>query len=490
MQLPAVTTEQLVLAIDQGTSSTRVIAFGSYAQEICKDQIKIGYAKTCHEQYKEQDPQVYLDSTVECLNHVFDKIKQLNLNPNIVKAIGITNQRETIVLFNKKTGKALGHAIVWNDIRTNTMMENLERQEDAKKVNEKTGLRFNPYFSASKVKCLIGENDEVRRLHDSGDLCFSTVDTWILYNLTGGVDGGGVYKTDKTNASRTMLVDKDTFEVDDFLLGFFGMPNLQFPEICPSNGVFGVLKVSKWSEYQIDISGVIGDQSAALIGHLGFEEGLNKVTDGTGCFVMYFTGNRRVKSENLLSTILFDKKEEAPIYALEGSIQVCGTIIPWLEEHCGIKSSSQFGEFANLYDNDDIIFSSGFNGLMAPHWCPDVKGMICGASFESQPGNIIRAASESIAFEVKSNVDEIEKVMNQSSIPHLNVDGGLSNSQELMQIQCDITGKKVVIPPMTEPTALGVAVVAGRGKNVWKDFDDVKQKFSLSMKSSKILETK
>lgn len=469
------------LAIDQGTSSTRVISFDRKGKERYKKQIKIGYVKGIVDHYVEQDPYVYLETAIRCLNEVLEQMKEDGVDPSLIAGIGITNQRETIIPMDITTGRAVGNAIVWSDTRAADIAESLAKHSRSKEIMDRTGLRFDAYFSALKAKWLVENDNQVRELYFAGKLACCTVDTWLLYNLTGG-SGKGIFATDKTNAQRTMLYDKTFPWEDGCFLEFFGLEKLNLPKVCSSSEEFGTIKVSNLKNYNIKITGLIGDQSSALVGHLGFKKGSIKVTYGTGCFVMCCTGEDPVASKRgLLTSVLLDRKDHEPMYALEGSVQTCGKIIPWLKTQGYLpgeeKIEKEFNELLGSWDNGGIVFISALGGIKAPHWIPGAKAISTGLTYDGTSGNFVRAVGESITHQVEDNIEAI-KGDTGVGIVSLNVDGGLAKSGELMQIQSDISQLTVRIPEMTEPTAFGAAVVGGLATGFWTSLEHLEDQIT------------
>lgn len=468
-------------AIDQGTTSTRFIIFDRYGQ------IKVSHQVEFPQYYPnpgwiEHDPEEIIDSIHTCLNEVSSQLHHMGIKSDQIKSIGITNQRETTVVWNKTTGAALHNAIVWADARTSETVKKLKAQKassstgglDASQIQEICGLPISTYFAAVKLRWILDHDADVRKVYEEGNLAFGTIDSWILWNLLGGLNGGR-HITDPTNASRSMLMNIRTLSYDERLIKFFGLEKLNLPTIVSSSEVYGRLGTGHFSG--IPLAGCLGDQSAALVGQLGFEPGEAKNTYGTGCFLLYNTGSKPVISKNgLLTTIGFQFKGSPPVYALEGSIAVAGSAIKWLRDNIGlIKDSAEIGELASkVKDNAGVVFVTALSGLFAPYWRDDARGTIVGLTQYTTKEHICRAVLEATCFQSKAILDAMEKDSN-APFKRLKVDGGMTNSDAAMQIQADILGIEVVRPKMRETTALGAAIAAGFAVGVWKNTDELKQ---------------
>ncbi|UYV67246.1 GK [Cordylochernes scorpioides] len=412
----------------------------------------------------EEDPLEILSSIQTCIRHTIDDLQVKNYQVSNIKAVGITNQRESTIIWNSKTGQPFCNAVIWLDNRTVQTVENLiDSTPDKNKefLKSKCGLPFSPYFSAVKIRWLLDNHPELRDLFQSGEYIFGTVDSWLIWNLTGGPNGG-IHITDVTNASRTMLMNLQTLSWDPELCNFFKVPLNILPDIKSSSEVYGTIQEGPLKG--ICISGCLGDQSAALLGHSCLEPGQAKNTYGTGCFILYNTGREPVESKHgLLTTVGYKLGPDAPtIYALEGSVAVAGAAIKWLRDSLGIiKSTSEVESLAASVDSShNVIFVPAFSGLYAPHWDPHARGTICGLTQFSTRNHIVRATLEAISYQTK----EIINAMNLDSgtnLTRLNVDGGMSVNHLFLQIQADILGIPIVKPQFQEATALGAAIAAG-----------------------------
>uniref|UniRef100_A0AAQ5ZDP7 Probable glycerol kinase n=1 Tax=Amphiprion ocellaris TaxID=80972 RepID=A0AAQ5ZDP7_AMPOC len=436
----------LVAAIDQGTSSTRFLVFNSKTAELLSHhqvEIKQSFPK---EGWVEEDPKEILQSVYECMERTCEKLTQLNIDISNIKAIGVTNQRETTLVWDKETGEPLYNAIVWLDLRTQSTVENLINKTPGRNKNHlkhKTGLPISTYFSAVKLRWLMDNVKEVHEAVVSHRAMFGTVDSWLIWCLTGG-KSGGVHCTDVTNASRTMLFNIHTMDWDAELWALSGIP----------------------------ISGCLGDQSAALVGQMCFQDGQAKNTYGTGCFLLRNTGAKPVMSEHgLLTTVAYKLGRDKPAcYALEGSVAIAGAVVRWLQDNLGIIGSSEELEklAASVGTSYGCYFVPAFSGLYAPYWEPSARGIICGLTQFTNKRHLAFAALEAVCFQTR----EILDAMNQDSgipLTQLQVDGGMTSNKLLMQLQADILCIPVVKPSMPETTALGAAMAAGaaEGVSVW-----------------------
>jgi glycerol kinase len=454
-----------VLSIDQGTTSTRAILFTHDGKIHATGQKE-------HEQifpkagWVEHDPIEIWDNTREVIGNCLGKANAANTQ---IAAIGITNQRETAVVWDKNTGKPVYNAIVWQDTRTDKIAAELGGDEGPDKYKDICGLPLATYFAGPKVKWILDNVDGAREKADAGDLLFGTTDTWTLWNLTGGVDGG-VHVTDVTNASRTMLMDLKSLTWDENIASDMGIPMSMLPEIKSCSEVYG-----ESSKLGVPIAGILGDQQAATFGQACFEKGMSKNTYGTGNFMLLNTGTEAVPSENgLLTTLCYKIGEQDAVYALEGSIAVSGSLVQWLRDNIGlIDDAPQIEDLAKeVDDNGGAYFVPAFSGLFAPHWKSDARGAIVGLTRFVNKGHIARAALEATAFQTR----EVAEAMNADSgvdVKELRVDGGMIANDLLMQFQADILGVDVVRPEIAETTALGAAYAAGIAVGFWDGEQDV-----------------
>lgn len=462
----------LVGALDQGTSSTRFLVFtANSAQLLTYHQVEVQLAFP-HEGWVEADPDELLRSSLLCIEKTVENLRALEVDEADIAAIGITNQRETTVVWDRSTGRPLHNAIVWLDNRTTQTVQKLlqkcpEKDKDA--LKELCGLPITSYFSAVKLRWLLDTVPAVSEAMRAGNLLFGTVDTWLVWNLTGGVNGG-LHITDVTNASRTMLMNLSTLQWDDYLCRFFDIPKSVLPEIRSSSEVYGHL--TSGALKGVPISGILGDQQAALVGQTCLQQGQAKNTYGTGCFLLYNTGCKIVQSTHgLLTTVGYQMGKDAPVtYALEGSVAIAGAAVRWLRDNLGLISDySQMETLSReVADTGGVYFVPAFTGLYAPHWDSTARGTICGLTQFSTKQHICRAALEAIGFQAREILDAMN---HDSGIPlrELQVDGGGTVNGLLMQLQSDLLGIPVVRSTMPETSALGAAMAAGAadGVSVW-----------------------
>ncbi|XP_073801865.1 glycerol kinase isoform X1 [Danio rerio] len=468
----------LVAAIDQGTSSTRFLVFNAKTAELLSHhqvEIKQSFPK---EGWVEEDPKEILQSVYECMDRTCEKLTQLNIDVSNIKAVGVTNQRETTLVWDKQTGEPLYNAIVWLDLRTQSTVERLINKTPGKNKNhlkDKTGLPISTYFSAVKLRWLM---DNVEKVHEavlSHRAMFGTVDSWLIWCLTGGKNGG-VHCTDVTNASRTMLFNIHTMDWDPELCIYFDIPMGILPKVRSSSEIYGLMKISSKLKSGpltgVPISGCLGDQSAALVGQMCFKDGQAKNTYGTGCFLLKNVGTKPVMSDHgLLTTVAYKLGRDKPAcYALEGSVAIAGAVVRWLKDNLGIiQTSTELEKLAaDVGTSYGCYFVPAFSGLYAPYWEPSARGIICGLTQFTNRSHLAFAALEAVCFQTR----EILDAMNQDSginLSQLQVDGGMTSNRLLMQLQADILCIPVVKPSMPETTALGAAMAAGaaEGVSVW-----------------------
>lgn len=457
-----------IAAIDQGTTSTRCLIFNN-------EGIIISSAQKEHRQiypspgWVEHDPTEILTNSIE----VFKKaIGLCKFDHHQIKALGITNQRETTLLWNKLTGKPYGNAIVWQDTRTEKICAGLISKGMEELFRQKTGLPLATYFSGPKIKWLIENNDEIKKDLATGQVLFGNIDSWLIWNLTGGVNGG-VHYTDVTNASRTLLMDLEKLDWDDRLLEILDIPKNILPEIKPSAFHYGDLVLDG---DEIPITGDLGDQQAALFGQVCFEPGNAKNTYGTGCFMLLNTGAKIIHSKHgLLTTVGYQLNNEKPVYCLEGSIAITGALVQWLRDNLGIIQNSKDIESlaATVQDNGGVYFVPAFSGLFAPYWKADARGLIIGLTRFTNKGHLARAALEATAYQTREVLDAMVKDSGVQ-VNNLKVDGGMVINELLMQFQTDILNVPVIRPTVTETTALGAAYAAGLAIGFWKNLDDLR----------------
>ena len=460
-------------ALDQGTTSTRFMVFDREGREVARHQVE-------HDQilprpgWVEHDPLQIASRTNESIT---GGLRAGGLTAADLVAIGITNQRETTVVWNPKTGRPLYNAIVWQDTRTDRIVNALDASSTAL-VKTKTGLPPATYFSGAKIQWILDNVDGARDAAERGEAIFGNIDTWVIWHLTGGRDGGS-HVTDVTNASRTMLMDLRTLEWDDDLLRVFRIPRQMLPAIRPSSddNPYGVTRRSGPVGGEVPVCGDLGDQQAATVGQVCVTPGEAKNTYGTGNFMLLNTGREVVPSKaGLLTTVCYRMRDAAPIYALEGSIAVTGSAVQWLRDQLGIIASA--GEIealaASVPDNGGVYFVPAFSGLFAPYWRSDARGAIVGLSRFNTKAHLARATLEAICFQTRAVLDAMVKDSGVR-LEVLKVDGGATVNNTLMQLQADILGVPVVRPVVSETTALGAAYAAGLAVGFWKDLDDLRQ---------------
>ena len=395
-----------------------------------------------------------------------EALERGGLKPGELAAVGITNQRETTVLWDRNTGAPLHHALVWQDTRTADLVAEYARDGGQDRFRARTGLPLATYFSGLKLKWLLDNVPGARAKAGSGDLLFGTIDSWLLWNLTGG-SAGGVHVTDVTNASRTQLVSLDTLDWDDDLLAAFDVPRALLPRVAASSASYGAAQIPALRG--VPISGILGDQQAALVGQTCFEPGEAKNTYGTGCFMLMNTGRQAVPSTaGLVTTVAYQLDNEPPCYALEGSIAIAGALVQWLRDNLKMiaKSSEVEALAREVEDNGDVYIVPAFSGLFAPYWRDTARGVVAGLTRYANRGHIARAALEAVAYQTRDVLEAMEK---DSGIPikELRVDGGMVANELLMQFQADQLGVAVVRPRVTETTALGAAYAAGIAVGYW-----------------------
>ncbi|MFN8406536.1 MAG: glycerol kinase GlpK [Sphingobacteriaceae bacterium] len=459
--------QQYILAIDQGTTSSRAIIFDRSGKPVA-------IAQKSFKQWFPQPGWVEHDaaeiwSTQAAV--IAEVIAKAGLNGKAIAGIGITNQRETTIVWDRKTGQPLCHAIVWQDRRTSSFCDELRAEGKAEMIREKTGLVLDAYFSATKVKWILDHVKGARARAQNGELCFGTVDSWLIWKLT----MGKMHITDVTNASRTMLFNIHTLQWDNELLNLFDIPESMLPAVKSCSEVYGETATTLFAT-KIPIAGIAGDQQAALFGQLCTEVGSAKNTYGTGCFLMMNTGNRPVVSKNNLLTTIAWQLDGQVSYALEGSVFSAGSAVQWLRDGLGIiQHAAQTEVMArSVPNNGGIYFVPSLTGLGAPNWDQYSRGMMIGITRGTTAAHIVRATLESICFQVYDVVYAMSSDMEGASVLDLKVDGGAVGNDFLMQFQSDILGIPVIRPVIQESTALGVAYLAGLAVGYWKDIAEIK----------------
>ena len=457
-----------IAAIDQGTTSTRFMIFDHDGNGIAVDQKE-------HQQiypkpgWVEHDPLEIWGRTQDVMAGALTKG---GIDPKDITAIGVTNQRETTVVWDKQTGKPVNNAIVWQDTRTDQICNELEKQGGQDRFRKKTGLPLATYFSGPKLKWMLDNLSGLRERAEAGELLFGNIDTWIIWNLT-----AGIHVTDVTNASRTMLMDLNTLEWDDQILNLLDIPKCILPKICSSSEIYGA---ARGVLEGIPVCGDLGDQQAALFGQACYKKGEAKNTYGTGCFMLLNTGDKPVTSKSgLLTTLGYKIGTQDAIYALEGSSAITGALVQWLRDNLGLieKSADIEGLARSVDDNGGIYFVPAFSGLFAPYWKSNARGAIVGMTRYINKGHIARAALEATAYQTREVLDAMEKDGNVK-LTALKVDGGMVFNELLMQFQADILDVPVIRPKVAETTALGAAYAAGLAVGFWKDLDELRAHWS------------
>ena len=462
--------KEFILALDQGTTSSRAIVFDHNGLPVATAQKEFTqyYPKPG---WVEHDPDEIWSTQAGV---ALEAITKAGLESVNIAAIGITNQRETTLVWNKKTGKPVYNAIVWQDRRTADFCDKLKSDGHSSKILEKTGLIIDAYFSATKVRWILDNVKDARKLAEEGQLIFGTIDTWLIWNLT----RGQLHVTDVSNASRTMLFNIHTLKWDEELLRIFNIPSAMLPEVRSSSEIYG--KTVGQFATSIPVAGIAGDQQAALFGQMCIEPGMVKNTYGTGCFMMMNIGNKPIQSTSKLLTTIAWRIGNDTQYALEGSIFIAGAVVQWLRDGLGIikKSGDVEKLAAKVKDSEGVYFVPAFAGLGAPHWNQHARGTLVGLTRGSTSAHIARAALDSIAYQTL----EVLLAMQKDSgidIRELRVDGGATVNNQLMQFQSDLLQTKVVRPKITETTALGAAYLAGLAVNYWSNINEIRQQWQM-----------
>lgn len=462
--------QKYILALDQGTSSSRAIVF-DHEGRICATAQKEFPQHFPKPGWVEHDPKDIWSSEASV---IAEAITSMGINGLNIAGIGITNQRETTIVWDAETGEPVYNAIVWQDRRTSEYCDSLKEQNLTGFIREKTGLIIDAYFSATKIRWILENVPGARARAEAGQLRFGTVDTWLLWNLT----RGECHMTDVSNASRTMLFNIHTLNWDEDLMKLFGIPMSMLPEVHSSSEIYGYTKTTIFA-HKVPVAGIAGDQQAALFGQMCTTPGSVKNTYGTGCFLLMNSGTKPItSSHNLLTTIAW-KIGDTVNYALEGSIFVGGSVVQWLRDGLGIiKSSSEIESLAmTVPDNGGVYFVPALTGLGAPYWDQYAKGTICGLTRGTTAAHIARAALEGIAFETMDIVNAMEHDAG-IKLAELKVDGGASRNNLMMQFQADILGTKVIRPKVTETTAMGACYLAGLATGYWDSLDDIKRQWN------------
>src|SRR3954467_14129965 len=467
--------EQYVAAIDQGTTSTRCMIFNQAGRVVVSDQKE-------HEQifpragWVEHNAKEIWDNTRSVTAGALAKA---DLSTSDIAAVGITNQRETALVWDRTTGEPVYNAIVWQDTRTDRICQQLgELGGGAERYKDRVGLPLATYFAGPKARWVLDNVEGARERAERGDLLFGTMDSWLIWNMTGGTDGG-LHITDVTNASRTLMMDLDRLDWDEEIVGEMGLPMSMLPQIRSSSEVYGKTR-ERGTLRGVPIAGILGDQQAATFGQVCFEPGTAKNTYGTGNFVLLNTGTEKGMSQHgLLTTVCYRIGDEAPVYALEGSIAVTGSLVQWLRDNIGlIKNAPEIEELAKgVEDNGGAYIVPAFSGLFAPYWRSDARGVIVGLTRYVNKGHIARAALEATAYQSREVVEAMD-ADSGVALTELKVDGGMVVNDTLMQFQADLLDVPVIRPKVTETTALGAAYAAGLAVGFWKDQDELKERWA------------
>lgn len=464
---------QYVGALDQGTTSTRFMVFDHNGRVVASAQQE-------HQQifpepgWVEHDPAEIWERTKSV---VAEALAGAELQASELAAVGITNQRETTVLWDRASGAPVVNALVWQDTRTAELAETLGGDAGQNRFRARAGLPLATYFSGPKVSWLLENVEGLRKRAEGGELAFGTIDSWLMWNLTGG-GAGGQHLTDVTNASRTLLMNLETLDWDDELLEAMGVPQALLPEIRPSSQVYGE---AVGPLAGVPLAGILGDQQAALFGQTCFDPGDAKNTYGTGCFMLLNTGTTPVPSDSgLLTTVGYQLADAPAVYALEGSIAIAGALVQWLRDNLGIIAKSDEVEAlaASVADNGDVYFVPAFSGLFAPHWRSDARGVIAGLTRFATKGHLARSALEATAFQTREVLDAMH-ADSGVELTTLKVDGGMVVNDLLMQFQADVLGVPVVRPSVAETTALGAAYAAGLAVGFWSGLDDLRANWGM-----------
>jgi glycerol kinase len=462
---------QYIAAVDQGTTSTRCMIFDQDGQVVSVDQRE-------HAQHfpaagwVEHDPFELWANTRQVATGA---LARAGLTARDIAAVGVTNQRETAVVWDRVSGEPVHNAIVWQDTRTDRLCADLGGSAGASRYQQRTGLPLSTYFSGPKIRWILDQVDGARQRAHRGELCFGTIDSWLLWNMA-----GGLHLTDVTNASRTLLMDLETLSWDDDIANEIGVPTSMLPRIRSSSEVYGKIREPAVLA-GVPIAGILGDQQAATFGQACLSVGDTKNTYGTGNFMLLNTGTEPVASRHgLLTTVCYQLGSQEPVYALEGSIAVTGSLVQWMRDNLGmISSAAEIEQLAGtVKDNGGAYFVPAFSGLFAPHWRPDARGAIVGLTRHVNRGHLARAVLEATAFQTREVLD----AMNADSgteLAALKVDGGMVKNELLMQFQADILGVPVIRPAITETTALGAAYAAGLAVGFWSGVEEVRAKWTV-----------
>jgi glycerol kinase len=466
---------KFVAAIDHGTTSTRCMLFNELGAPIAiaQREQRMHYPKPG---WVELDMDEVWKRTQECIHEAFSSA---GAGPADVAGIGITNERESVVLWERRTGRPVARSIIWQDTRTAAAVDALAADGGIYRFQDRTGLPISTYSSALKLAWLLDDDPDRREAAGRGDLLFGTPDTWLLWNLTGGPNGG-VHATDPTNASRTLLMNLHTLDWDQDLLDTMGIPRALLPEIRSSSEVYGTA-VGDLSG--VPVAGVLGDQPASLFGHTCFDHGDIKNTYGTGAFLLFTLGTEPVISKHgLITTVAWKLGDEDPVYALEGSVAMAGSLVQWLRDNLGIigDASEVEGLARSVQDSGGVVFVPAFSGLFAPYWRDDARGVIVGLTRFANKGHIARAALEATAYQTYDLVDAMLADTGLAQLGEVRVDGGMTKNDLLMQFQADLLGSQVAAPAVAEITATGAAYAAGLATGFWSGLDELRANYTIT----------
>ncbi|KAJ5928524.1 glycerol kinase [Penicillium verhagenii] len=461
-------------SIDQGTTSTRFLIFNRDGEPVASYQVEFSQIYP-NPGWHEHDPLELISSVETCIEGAVQEFESKGYSRTNIKSIGITNQRETTIVWDHETGEPLHNAIVWTDTRSQSIVSELKQKPGVSNLQSICGLPLSTYSSATKLLWMLQNVPKVQEAFNRGTLAFGTVDSWLVYRLNGGVYAN-VFVSDSTNASRTMFMNLESLQYDDTLLDFFGIKGkVHLPRIVPSSDANAYGMVAVGALVGVPIMGCLGDQSSALVGQKGFSPGMAKNTYGTGCFLLYNVGEKPVFSHHgLLATVAYDFGGK-PVYALEGSIAVAGSGIKFLQNNLNFfQDAKEVNDLAlSVEDNGGCVFVTAFSGLFAPYWIDDAKGTIFGITQYTQKGHIARATLEATCFQTKAILEAMEKDSGHA-LSELAVDGGMSNSDLAMQTQADLISIPVYRPKMRETTALGAAIAAGLAVGLWRNFTELR----------------
>ncbi|RMC47318.1 glycerol kinase GlpK [Lactobacillus sp. ESL0228] len=459
-----------IMAIDEGTTSTRAMIIDHQGHKIASSQTEFPqyFPQPGWVEHKAEEIWHAVQTTIA------NAIINSGIRPEQIKGIGITNQRETTVIWDKKTGKPIYNAIVWQSRQTTELAENLKNNGYSQMIHKKTGLIIDPYFSATKIRWILDHVDGAQKRAEQGDLLFGTIDSWLLWKLTDGT----VHVTDYTNASRTMLFNIHDLQWDDDILNLLNIPKEMLPKVKSNSEIYGYTKSYTFFGEKVPICGIAGDQQAALVGQLALRKGMVKNTYGTGSFIVMNTGEQPTESDNNLLTTIAYGLDGKITYALEGSIFVSGSAIQWLRDSMKmIKTAAESEKAASLSKSENEVYVvPAFTGLGAPYWDSEARGAVFGVTRGTNRNDFIKATLQSLAYQTRDVVDTMQ-LDSGIQIPTLRVDGGASNNDYLLQFQADLLGIKIERSQMLETTALGAAFLAGLAVGYWKDVDELKDIF-------------